>query len=295
MIRSRCAEAGTGGIRLSDDFTHQTTILTVVGFARRRSVGRITARLERNQRHPMAVQHVDAPIERLPEAIFRWTIVDVTVWFDVFVRLSGDLLRRPGTFEDRSTNKQATICAEGLPNRRPCRLLEGRHDRQLLLYGIPNRDKARLTIITVTSTGHKFDSILVFDRSGRIPRNRHGLSRGRGNGVARIPRRFLSARCLSRVGLTATTIAGNLHNRGDRRSASSKRASSNWRCVPCGKLLSNGCRIRPQHPLAIFASFCLRSRGRSGYPSLRLIDQDRLTCQGAVRSIKPNNSKLREV
>ena len=51
--------------------------------------------------------------------------------------------------------------------------IEGKGDVPLFLYGVPNRDKARLTTIMLSyfhRHGLTFESILVFEDQARIPR-----------------------------------------------------------------------------------------------------------------------------
>ena len=71
---------------------------------------------------------------------------------------------------------KADYLPEGLPNPEAYPVdyrIEGRYDRPLFLYGIPNRDKARLTTIILSHfhrNNLKFDSILVFEDQAEIPR-----------------------------------------------------------------------------------------------------------------------------
>ena len=51
--------------------------------------------------------------------------------------------------------------------------IEGKSDTPLFLYGVPNRDKARLTTIMLSHFHRhelKFDSLLVFENQAEIPR-----------------------------------------------------------------------------------------------------------------------------
>lgn len=51
--------------------------------------------------------------------------------------------------------------------------IEGKHDMPLFLYGVPNRDKARLTTIFLqyfVNQGINFDSFLVFENQQEMPR-----------------------------------------------------------------------------------------------------------------------------
>ena len=51
--------------------------------------------------------------------------------------------------------------------------IEGKFDIPLFLYGVPNRDKARLTTIMLSHFhrhGLRFESMLVFEDQSEIPR-----------------------------------------------------------------------------------------------------------------------------
>ena len=51
--------------------------------------------------------------------------------------------------------------------------IKSKHDAPLFLYGVPNRDKARLTTITLAHFHRcelKFESLLVFEDQSAIPR-----------------------------------------------------------------------------------------------------------------------------
>ena len=71
---------------------------------------------------------------------------------------------------------QADFLPEELPNPEAYRVdyrIEGKFDTPLFLYGVPNRDKARLTTIMLSHFHRhslRFESILVFEDQSEIPR-----------------------------------------------------------------------------------------------------------------------------
>ena len=180
------SEAGTGGIRLSDSghtLTHLSYDHDIDSFlegARGELLERIVG--ETGIERDGGAVHVDAPIERLPEAIFRFgqaltRIHDLTFLSRSRVRSTfyddlADFLKSR-IDEDKI---QADYLPEGLPNPQAYPVdyrIEGRYDRPLFLYGIPNRDKARLATIILSHfhrNSLKFDSILVFEDQAEIPR-----------------------------------------------------------------------------------------------------------------------------
>ena len=180
------SEVGTGGIRLSDSghtLTHLSYDHDIDVFlegARGELVERIVG--EAGIKQDGGAFQLDVPIERLPEAIFRFgqaltRIQDLTFLSRSRVRstfyddLSDFLKSRID--EDKL---QADYLPEGLPNSEAYPVdyrIEGRSDRPLFLYGIPNRDKARLATIILSHfhrNNLKFDSILVFEDQAEIPR-----------------------------------------------------------------------------------------------------------------------------
>ena len=71
---------------------------------------------------------------------------------------------------------RADYLPEELPNPEAYRVdyrIEGRFDTPLFLYGVPNRDKARLTTIMLPHFHRhdlQFESMLVFEDQSEIPR-----------------------------------------------------------------------------------------------------------------------------
>ena len=180
------SEAGMGGIRLSDDghtLTHISYDHDIDAFlegARGELMERIVR--ETGIEQEGGAFRVDTPIERLPEAIFRFGQALTRIHDLTFLSRS----RVKSTFYDDlldflkgmidEDKIQADYLPEGLPNPEAYPVdykIEGRYERPVFLYGIPNRDKARLTTI-ILSYFHrhhlKFDSILVFEDQAEIPR-----------------------------------------------------------------------------------------------------------------------------
>lgn len=180
------SEAGTGGIRLSDrghTITHLSYEHDMDAFldgARGELLERIVG--ETGIRQEGGAFQLDASFERLPEAIFRFGQALTRIYDLTFLSRSRG---RPTFYEDLAEflkglidedKIQTDYLPEGLPNPEAYPVdfrIEGRYDRPLFLYGVPNRDKARLTTI-ILSYFHrqslKFDSILVFADQAEIPR-----------------------------------------------------------------------------------------------------------------------------
>ena len=128
------------------------------------------------------VFHLDAPIDRLSDALFRYgraltRIYDLTLHSrsratSTFYDDLADLLFQTA---DEERIQRDHLLPE-LPNAEAYPIdyrMEGKSGGQVFLYGVPNRDKARLTTI-ILSHFHRnhldFDSILVFSDQAEIPR-----------------------------------------------------------------------------------------------------------------------------
>jgi len=125
---------------------------------------------------------LDTPIERLSEAVFRFgqaltRVHDLTLLARSNVRSTfyddlADLLMSM-VDEDRIERDYAP---EEIPNSEACRVdyrIATRSETPLFLYGVPNRDKARLTTIMLSYFHRRelrFDSMLVFEDQAEIPR-----------------------------------------------------------------------------------------------------------------------------
>ena len=125
---------------------------------------------------------LDTSIEKLPEAIFHFGQALTRVYDLTFLSRS----RVQSTFYDDLADlltslvdedrMQVDYLLEEIPNREAYPVdyrIEG-VDTPLFLYGVPNRDKARLTTIML-SHFHRhqvtFESLLVFEDQSEIPRN----------------------------------------------------------------------------------------------------------------------------
>ena len=180
------SETGVGGVRLSDrghtlmHISYDHDVDAFLDGARGQMLERIVS--ETGVDRDGGVFHLDTSIERLPEAIFRFgqaltRIHDLTflsrsrvksTFYDDLAELLKSLID-----EDKM---QADYLLEELPNPEAYRVdyrIEGKFDIPLLLYGVPNRDKARLTTIMLSHFhrhGLRFESMLVFEDQSEIPR-----------------------------------------------------------------------------------------------------------------------------
>lgn len=180
------SETGVGGVRLSDrghtlmHISYDHDVDAFLDGTRGQMLERIVG--ETGVDRDGGVFHLDTSIERLPEAIFRFgqaltRIHDLTflsrsqvksTFYDDLAELLKSLID-----EDRM---QVDYLLEELPNPEAYRVdyrIEGRFDIPLFLYGVPNRDKARLTTIMLSHFhrhGLRFESMLVFEDQSEIPR-----------------------------------------------------------------------------------------------------------------------------
>ena len=128
------------------------------------------------------VFYLDAPVEGLCAALFRYGRALTRIYDLTLLSRS----RSASTFYDDLADMIVQTAGEGrlqrdyvlpeLPNSEAYPVdyrLEGKSGGQLFLYGVPNRDKARLTTI-ILSHFHRmhleFESILVFSDQAEIPR-----------------------------------------------------------------------------------------------------------------------------
>ena len=124
---------------------------------------------------------LDTPPERLPEAIFAFgqaltRVYDLTLLSrsNVGSTFYDDLADLLSSMVDETKIEQNYI--PEVPNADVYPVdyrIEGKDDVPLFLYGVPNRDKARLTTIMLSHFhrhGLRFESILVFEDQAQIPR-----------------------------------------------------------------------------------------------------------------------------
>lgn len=178
---------GGGGLRLSDHghtlmhISYDYNIDSFLEGARRQLLERTMAETGLEWSDNGAF-HVDAPIERLPEAIFRFgqaltKVYDLTFLARSHVRSTfyddlADLLMNL-VDEDKT---QRDYIPEAVPNPEAYSVdyrIESKSDVPLFLYGVPNRDKARLTTIMLSHfhrNNLRFESLLVFEDQAEIPR-----------------------------------------------------------------------------------------------------------------------------
>ena len=175
-----------GGVRLSDRgdtlmrISYDHDIDAFLAGSRGLLIERILAE-ERVGQH-QGVFHLDTPVDRLSDALFRYGRA-LTRIYDLTLHSQS---RAASTFyEDLADLLLQTMAKEriqrdhllpDLPNAEAYPVdyrLEGKNGGQVFLYGVPNRDKARLTTI-ILSRFHQlhldFDSILVFSDQAAIPR-----------------------------------------------------------------------------------------------------------------------------
>ena len=191
----RLSDRGDTSMRISYD----RDIDAFLAGSRGQLISRILSREEVGQ--DRGVFHLDAPIDRLSDALFRYgraltRIYDLTLHSrsratSTFYDDLADLLFQAAD-EERI---QRDHLLPDLPNAEAYPIdyrMEGKSGGQVFLYGVPNRDKARLTTI-ILSHFHRnhldFDSILVFQQPIRNPSNGPGqaIGCGRGHGlVARV-------------------------------------------------------------------------------------------------------------
>ena len=180
------SETGIGGIRLSDrghtlmHISYDHDIDAFLQGARGQILERIVN--ETGVERDGGSFRLDTSIEKLPEAVFRFgqaltRVHDLTLLSRSHVRSTfyddlADLLH--GLVDEDKIRRDYS--PEGLPDPEPYRVdyrIDGRLDTPLFLYGVPNRDKARLTTIMLSHFHRheiQFESILVFSDQSEIPR-----------------------------------------------------------------------------------------------------------------------------
>lgn len=176
----------TGGVRLSDNghtFMHLSYENEVESF-RKGTRGRLLGQIlgETGLEEAEGAFSLETSLEGLAEAVFRFGQGLTKVYDLVFLNRA----RVAGTFyEDFSRALESILPPEKLtsdyldprmdrPDDYPIDyMIPGRSGDPLFVFGVPNRDKARLTTITLEhllryTTG--FDSIIVFADQQEIPR-----------------------------------------------------------------------------------------------------------------------------
>lgn len=178
-------EAESGGLRLSDrghtlmHISYEHDIDSFLDGTRGMLLERIMA--ENSLQWDGGAFSFDTTPERLPEALFQFGQALTKIYDLTFLSRSNvgstfyddlaDLLLRSVDESKIERDYQPDV-----PNAQVYPVdyrIEGKGEMPLFLYGVPNRDKARLTTI-VLSYFHrhelKFESILVFENQAEIPR-----------------------------------------------------------------------------------------------------------------------------
>ena len=180
------AEIGSGGVRLSDrghtlmHLSYEHDIDAFLKGTRGALLDQIVT--EANIHRQGAVLSVHTSIGELPGAIFRYGQALTRIYDLSFLSRSG--VR--STFYDDLADILSGLVPDDriqehyIPSEVPNAdaypvdyRIEAGENNSLFLYGIPNRDKARLTTIMLSHFHRhqlKFDSMLVFENQEEIPR-----------------------------------------------------------------------------------------------------------------------------
>ena len=180
------SELGTGGLRLSDrghtlmHISYDHDIDSFLEDTRAHLLERTMA--ETGLEWDGGAFRFDTSIERLPEAIFRFGQALTRVYDLTFLTRSNvrstfydDLAALLTSLVD-ADKIQRDYLPEGVRNPEAYLVdyrIEGKSDTPLFLYGVPNRDKVRLTTIMLSyfhRHGLAFESIIVFENQTEIPR-----------------------------------------------------------------------------------------------------------------------------
>ncbi len=179
------AESSAGGLRLSDKghtlmhISYEHDIDAFFGGTRRMLLDRIVG--ESEIAFDEGVFSLETSAERLPDALFRFgqaltRIYDLTLLSrsNVGSTFYDDLADYLTSVIDESKLERDHLPA--VPNAEAYPVdyrIEGRDEVPLFLYGVPNRDKARLTTIMLAHFHRHqldFESIIVFENQADIPR-----------------------------------------------------------------------------------------------------------------------------
>ena len=179
------SEAPAGGLRLSDHghtlmrISYEHDVDTFMDGTRGVLLERITT--ESGLQRENGAFSLDTPAENLPVALFRFGQALTSIYNLTFLSRSNvgstfydDLADLLGNLVDES--KMQRDYKPEVPNGSVYPVdyrIEGREGLPLFLYGVPNRDKARLTTIMLSHFHRhnlKFNCILVFEDQTQIPR-----------------------------------------------------------------------------------------------------------------------------
>ena len=179
------AEAPSGGLRLSDHghtlmhISYEHDIDAFLTGTRGMLLERIVG--ESDIVYENGVFTIDTSAERLPESIFGFgqaltRIYDLTLLSrsNVGSTFYDDLADYLSNFVDESKLDKDYLPEVPNADAYPVDYrVEGKSGIPLFLYGVPNRDKARLTTIMLTHFHRHqldFESIIVFENQAEIPR-----------------------------------------------------------------------------------------------------------------------------
>ena len=179
------SQAAAGGLRLSDrgqtlmHISYEHDIDAFMDGTRGMLMERIMG--ESELQWDGGAFSLDTSPDRLPEAIFNFgqaltRVYDLTLLSrsNVGSTFYDDLADLIGNLVDESKIQRDYL--PEVPNAEVYPVdyrIEGRSDAPLFLYGVPNRDKARLATIMLSyfhRHGLRFESILVFEDQAEIPR-----------------------------------------------------------------------------------------------------------------------------
>lgn len=180
-------ETGTGGIRLSDrghtlmHLSYENDIDKFFEGTRQMLMEQVLAHEQVAYSIDRGEFYVDTSLEHLADGIFRLGQALTRIYDLTFLNRShvastfyDDLQEQIKAIvqEDRITRD---YIVEGVPDAAnyPVDFCIKTNNAPLFLYGVPNRDKARLTTIFLqylNQQGVKYDSLLVFENQQEIPR-----------------------------------------------------------------------------------------------------------------------------
>ncbi len=181
-------ETGTGGVRLSDGghtlmhLSYENDIDKFLEGSRSLLMEQTIAQERVGYDPDKGTFYVDASLEHMADAVFRLGQAITRVYDLTYLNRS----RVASTFYDDLQERIKTVIPEekikrdysvpGLPNAENYPVdffIETKSNTPLFLYGIPNRDKARLATIFLQyliQNKVNFDSLLIFDNQEEIPR-----------------------------------------------------------------------------------------------------------------------------
>ena len=181
------SESASGGLRLSDrghtlmHISYEHDVDSFLDGTRGMILERIMGETGLRWDGDRGVLCLDTAPERLPEAVFAFgqaltRVYDLTLLSrsNVGSTFYDDLADLLFSYVDEAQIERDYL--PGVPNAEAYPVdyrIEGKGDVPLFLYGVPNRDKARLTTIMLSHFHRhdlRFESILVFENQAAMPR-----------------------------------------------------------------------------------------------------------------------------